>query len=278
MKTRLLSLTLIGFLSACSNEHIDAVQNLEFEADPTFTVEQALTNRKVCDDEEWSSFEEDRGRVVVEYSCSLEGAAEFFEQYYQDREDLIEEQYDKKLSSFDKKRDSLLATLKDKKSFLEDVQVEKNKANQLSPTEKEAYIDNLEPGDEYFWEPAQIQEEIKSLEVRLTSYSEDERIRLNNQLSLQRMEAMSRHGAKDFAIQADEIHQWVITPSEPVFLTSGVEFSFKSKPSLFRPFGSNQYRYEKANKVILENKVEAFHPYYQSIYLRNSVLWDSNDK
>jgi hypothetical protein len=65
-------------LVGCGSGDISAVKDLPFPADTSFTTSQALDNRAQCEDTDWSAFEDERGRSVVEFTCTLRGAEEYF--------------------------------------------------------------------------------------------------------------------------------------------------------------------------------------------------------
>tara|TARA_R110000737_G_C14568719_1_gene483703 strand:+ start:625 stop:1497 length:873 start_codon:yes stop_codon:yes gene_type:complete len=66
----LIALLAIGTQS-CSDSNISVVKEHRFVLDETLTQEQAFDNRKLCSQTEWSSFDDSKGRPIIEYSCSI---------------------------------------------------------------------------------------------------------------------------------------------------------------------------------------------------------------
>lgn len=73
-------LLLSAVISGCGSSNIDAIKESAFAVDESFTVAQALDGRPICSDHSWDEYEDDRGRLVVEYSCEMKGASEYFSQ------------------------------------------------------------------------------------------------------------------------------------------------------------------------------------------------------
>jgi hypothetical protein len=79
MKTKAyFSLMLSILITGCGSSNIDAVKGSEFIVDESFTVAQAMDERPICSDSSWEEYEDDRGRVIVEYECNLIGAESYF--------------------------------------------------------------------------------------------------------------------------------------------------------------------------------------------------------
>jgi hypothetical protein len=66
------------FLTACGNGPIDVVKDSYLPIDDTLSLGKAFSNRNLCDDIEWKEIEDDRGRVIVEYSCEID-VGDYFE-------------------------------------------------------------------------------------------------------------------------------------------------------------------------------------------------------
>lgn len=72
----LLSFTVM--LAACGSP-VSTVKESPLSIDETLTVDQAFSNRNVCENVSWEEFEDDRGRVVVNYSCEIKIGSYFDE-------------------------------------------------------------------------------------------------------------------------------------------------------------------------------------------------------
>jgi len=75
-----LSSTLLLF--GCGDNVVDSLQQQTFsyingknqlaQYEPSLTINQAFNNRKVCNDVEWQTFEDNRERTVIEYRCNMD--------------------------------------------------------------------------------------------------------------------------------------------------------------------------------------------------------------
>ena len=78
MKTRIAMIVVLASLAGCSSE-IDQIKEGRLDAYPDFTVGQAFNNRDVCKQTTWESFEDERGRTIVEYRCDIVGVDTFYQ-------------------------------------------------------------------------------------------------------------------------------------------------------------------------------------------------------
>lgn len=78
-----LSATLYG----CSSE-ISTVKEGRLQGLPEYTISQALDNRKICHDTDWSSFRDEKGRKIVRYKCDMKNIKEL---YYEIGQNLVNE-------------------------------------------------------------------------------------------------------------------------------------------------------------------------------------------
>lgn len=62
----------------CSDSNVEMVRNGKLDFDRSITVGQALENRNFCDDIEWSSSQDDKGRVYVDHTCYVYSFNDFF--------------------------------------------------------------------------------------------------------------------------------------------------------------------------------------------------------
>jgi hypothetical protein len=64
-------------LVGCGNSSTSAVKELYIDNSMTMTTSQLLDNRKICEDVEWNSFEDQHKRTVVEYKCTFINTEDF---------------------------------------------------------------------------------------------------------------------------------------------------------------------------------------------------------
>ncbi len=60
-------------LQGCNDDTINQVKNYVYDFDTSMSVDNALDHRSICTDTEWTSFKDERGRIIVEYQCDLAG-------------------------------------------------------------------------------------------------------------------------------------------------------------------------------------------------------------
>ena len=257
MNKSLIVLSAIALLSGCSNEHTESVKALDFEADDTFTIGQALSNRQICDDSSWDQFEDERGRLIVEYRCLINGAEDVFEERYEEALAAVESKYEKQLEDFDQQRQSLEQRIAEAlaSEAKEDAKIAAEiadiKAMNLPP-EKEADAIHLTALSN-----AGIPESTFIKDELANEYSDDARVRLNTSLSTQRLAEVDELESQPS--DAVEVHQWTIKKGKPIFLAAGIEYSYRNKPEAFIPF-QNMWL---VNKLILDNEVASIVEYFE---------------
>lgn len=93
LRTIILAPLLPLALAGC-NEAIDTVKNGRMKINEQYTVDQAFSNRSICDSVEWDVITDDRNRELVQYKCHITG----IESYYAQEKQRIRENL---LSGFD---------------------------------------------------------------------------------------------------------------------------------------------------------------------------------
>ena len=73
----ILPVTILFMLSGCGNPSTTAVKDLYIDDAMTMTTSQLLDNRRICEDVQWSNFEDRHKRTVVEYKCTFINTADF---------------------------------------------------------------------------------------------------------------------------------------------------------------------------------------------------------
>ena len=64
-------------LAACSKSPVDIVKGSYIDAARTLTVANGLNKRPLCKSTQWDSFKDDKGRVVVQYKCTIVDGEDF---------------------------------------------------------------------------------------------------------------------------------------------------------------------------------------------------------
>jgi hypothetical protein len=102
-KSAAICIPLALVLTGCDDSSIDTVKNSILEIDTSYTVEQAFDNRKSCNSTSWNTFEDARGRQLVEYKCQLKGIVSHLEEQETQFNNMIKEVTDKKRSKLEKR-------------------------------------------------------------------------------------------------------------------------------------------------------------------------------
>ncbi len=74
-------------LSACSKSPVDIVKSSYIDGARTTTVANGLGKRPLCKSTHWDSFKDEKGRVVVQYKCSIADGNDFLKER---RDDYLE--------------------------------------------------------------------------------------------------------------------------------------------------------------------------------------------
>jgi hypothetical protein len=93
-KRHLIVVSSFLIFTGCSDQNIEGVKYSEFIIDSTYTVEQALDNRVLCEETEWESKVDDRDRDIVEYRCKINGVEDYFSNNTNRLEKAISNKYD----------------------------------------------------------------------------------------------------------------------------------------------------------------------------------------
>lgn len=113
-------LLLSAVISGCGSSNIDAIKESAFAVDESFTVAQALDGRPICSDHSWDEYDDDRGRMMVEYSCEMKGAREYFSQSKDDIKQYLSRSLGHQIEQNKKQIRHLQSRLKDAPQMFED--------------------------------------------------------------------------------------------------------------------------------------------------------------
>lgn len=106
----LLALTLSG-----CNDAIDTVKSSRMEINDQYTVDQAFSNRSLCESVDWDVITDDRNRELVQYKCRISG----IESYYEREKQLTRENL---LSGFETQRRAAQVHLESARLAVEDAE------------------------------------------------------------------------------------------------------------------------------------------------------------
>ncbi|HBO4162237.1 TPA: hypothetical protein L4U03_002982 [Pseudomonas aeruginosa] len=123
LRTIILAPLLPLALAGC-NEAIDTVKNGRMKINEQYTVDQAFSNRSICDSVDWDVITDDRDRELVQYKCRITG----IESYYEQEKQRIRENL---LSGFDMQRSAAQVHLEPARM---EVEAAENALNKPRPT------------------------------------------------------------------------------------------------------------------------------------------------
>lgn len=116
-------------LTGCGQPEATAVKATTVPEDPTHTYGTALSNRDSCATDAWRSFNDDTGRLVVEYRCTLKNGADLLSALRQQKIGETQDEYQKYYRGLDQSiestkrgpatRERLLAEAQDKLAHLQ---------------------------------------------------------------------------------------------------------------------------------------------------------------
>lgn len=146
----IVSLILACLLYGCNSE-VDAIRNGRLEAYPEYTVGQAFDNRDMCESTDWATTEDERGRVIIRYTCQMKGITDY---YLSQARQLISEGKDKKTqdnlqSTIDTYRQEIPKAKERIKEITEKTKKELTKESVINPLDEKiaclsGYISDIE--------------------------------------------------------------------------------------------------------------------------------------
>ena len=224
MNFKILAIIFIMALSGCGKNPVKMVKNSYIDKARTVKVGKSLDKRELCAKDKWESFEDERGRVIVQYSCKISDSKDFNKM---EREKYIQE-----------KKEYVLNEIKDAKNSIEN---SKNKIKEGFPGIREsikyceARMEKYQKDDslsesEKRMQYGQCQYDLKNLYSRL----ESEIARENRSIDFQQEKLQNakikldsneiqEQAKKSYPIYAEavEIFQWIVNDEGRVMLTYG---------------------------------------------------------
>lgn len=100
-------------LSACSKSPVDVVKSSYIDGARTTTVGNGLGNRPLCKSTHWESFKDEKGRVVVQYKCSVADGNDFLKERRDDYLERITKDAEMALKRAVRERDSIVQRIEE---------------------------------------------------------------------------------------------------------------------------------------------------------------------
>lgn len=82
-------------LTGC-NEAIDTVKSARMAINEQYTVDEAFSNRDICDSVDWEVVTDDRNRELVQYTCHIADTKTFYENEWQRQKDYLVKELESK--------------------------------------------------------------------------------------------------------------------------------------------------------------------------------------
>lgn len=97
MNLRKLSLvTLLPVALTGCNEAIDTVKSARMAINEQYTVDEAFSNRDICDSVDWEVVTDDRSRELVQYTCHIADTKTFYENEWQRQKNYLAHELESK--------------------------------------------------------------------------------------------------------------------------------------------------------------------------------------
>lgn len=86
---KILLVTLLPVALTGCNEAIDTVKSARMAINEQYTVDEAFSNRDICDRVDWEVVTDDRSRELVQYTCRIADTKTFYENEWQRQKDYL---------------------------------------------------------------------------------------------------------------------------------------------------------------------------------------------
>lgn len=210
-------------LAACSKSPIDVVKGSYIDAARTLSVANGLSKRALCKSTEWDSFKDEKGRIVVQYKCTIVDGDDFQKEKRENYLQRITQDAEQSVASAIRDCDGGLKAIEEDSPYIR---------NLIERTQRKIELIQARPQ-----QGSLERDQIRGLGFQLEDYERNlERSRREAQQSLTRYEnsiltaekrnnpevlnkeAMSRHPIyKD----TSEIFQWLVNAEGQPVLTYG---------------------------------------------------------
>lgn len=223
MKKIILLLISSTFIAACSD--ISKIKDGRLDDYPEYTISQAFDNRSVCLDTTWETIEDQRGRTLVEYKCTLKGVSEFYIEKIQKRLWKIDKDHERRMNE-------ATASLDKAKKEIQPTKDELNELISKPVVSEEEYEKLLHSGGYYGTYTQRKKENEKTRLQRKISLYEEIIIGSEKTFSdlidqhQQRRSPQEKLMAEAETIRGYEYYQWAILEGDSFSLSSaGIELA-----------------------------------------------------
>ncbi|MBY5938097.1 hypothetical protein [Marinobacter nauticus] len=255
MKAKLsLLLVLSVLITGCGSPNIDAVKDSAFLVDESFSVAQALDERPICADSSWEEYEDDRGRIFVEYRCELRGAGQYFSNSKDSADEYLSKTIGQSKEMMQNTIDEIQARLAEGPELIEKVMTEFEENGELDSFPFVQYV--VSPYSDCNVSTSSYSDEKASklrecLEARIAKFES------NNQYRRDELEEMNRKIASKSRVSeihsATEIFKWTLTEESLYYHGGGISLEFDDQSDLYFPYMEDGGRYGYTMKSALED-------------------------
>lgn len=245
-------------ITGCGSSNIDAVKGSEFIVDESFTVAQAMDERPICSDSSWEEYEDDRGRIIVEYACDLNGAESYFSEAGDKVDQYLSQSLGYRVEQEQKYISQMQSKLKAAPELINQV-IEQFKANgelddfafveyRVSPR-RDCDVATSSYSDGYSEEKAA---DLRScLEERISNDEAD----LDRRASeIEEIQGKIRNKSKVTGVSsATEVFRWTLTEESIYYHGGGVSLTLADGSDLYFPYMEDGGRYGYSMKQALSD-------------------------
>tara|TARA_R110002167_G_scaffold340622_7_gene548607 strand:- start:1849 stop:2625 length:777 start_codon:yes stop_codon:yes gene_type:complete len=224
----------------------------------SFTVAQAMDERPICSDSSWEEYEDDRGRIIVEYACNLNGAESYFSESGDEVDQYLSQSLGYRIKQQQKYISQKQSKVKAAPELINQV-IEKFKANgelddfafveyRVSPL-RDCDVATSSYSDGYSEEKAA---DLRScLEERVSNDKAD----LDRRASeIEEMQGRMRNKSKVTGVSsATEIFRWTVTEESIYYHGGGISLTLADSSDLYFPYMEDGGRYGYSMKQALSD-------------------------
>jgi hypothetical protein len=253
-------------LVGCGSSDVDAIRDSKMIVDSSITVSQALENRDVCSSYSWSSYEDEKGRAMVEYGCQIKGAEDYFLSSKESVDSYLMGILGRKINKGEEYVEELEASLAEASASINEILENYKKENRLGDFIFGNY--NISAYSSCGVSTSNYSEEsAKALEACLyekISGSEDNINYRKSKIEEYKADVANKSKASH-VISASEKFMWIVLEDELHYLYGGIELEFDSGEKLDFDYMSKGGRFGYSMERALKDTIKNSHNSYSQL-------------
>lgn len=251
-------LTLSALLTGCGSSNIDAVKDSAFIVDESFTVAQAMDERPICSDSSWEEYEDDRGRIIVEYKCRLKGAKQYFSESRDEVDQYLSRSLGQRVTQEQEYISQLQSELKAAPDLINQVIEQFQTEGELDYFSFIKY--RVYPGEDCgvstsSYSDGYSDEKAAALRACLEEKASNYQAELERRVSeVEEIQSMIRNKSRATDVSsATEIFRWTVTEDKLYYHGGGISLELAEHAGLYFPYMEDGGRYGYSMKQALSD-------------------------